>query len=600
MYISSVTIKGMHNAKNVKVNLKPGLTYINGPNGVGKSTILQAIQWALVGFIPGTDKKSSAIFSHANSSVMSVKATIDGGTEPIEITRTLGIGNNGKLSSEVIVSPEHLSADSVVAMFGELKLPIFDFQEFINMSSNKLKEWFLKFLPKSETELDWNQLMCTAVEDLLAIPEYESFLTDEIQHAVESEYDGVDKIRALNDYFKELVSLSKSEVTRAQQTIEGLIVYTDVDDSLDIDELKAECLELTKQIQQKSNELNSRRDYEEYLFQCPAECFKEDTAYKATESDIAQVTEAKVKYVSELDKLNQTLAESRAELHVQKLINASKGICPFTSKVCDSIADDVNPKREQGLTGQIDELSSKINLYNNKLIDANASISTKEVRLESIRQKYLARDRINASTKTSNELNDEFFKLNEEYNAKIELIDKAASNNSYKELSDKATKEMYLAEYKHECAKRWVILTGPNGIASDITRKQFNRLANNITKRLSEVFDDTTAVFNITEKSNDFSFGILKESFNKYVPFEIMSSGEKCLFTIALLQALIESSDTQIPLMLIDDIFDHVDPNNLNKLFESLYSVKGIQTIVAGVNSCPTQRQDFVIHLLPT
>ena len=34
-----------------------------GPNGAGKTTIIQAIQLALLGYIPGTDKNKTAIFS---------------------------------------------------------------------------------------------------------------------------------------------------------------------------------------------------------------------------------------------------------------------------------------------------------------------------------------------------------------------------------------------------------------------------------------------------------------------------------------------------------------------------------------------------------
>jgi ATPase involved in DNA repair len=57
MKLSSIRIQGMHNVvdKTYKLN---NMNYFVGPNGAGKSTIMQAIQLALLGYIPGTDKRN--------------------------------------------------------------------------------------------------------------------------------------------------------------------------------------------------------------------------------------------------------------------------------------------------------------------------------------------------------------------------------------------------------------------------------------------------------------------------------------------------------------------------------------------------------------
>ena len=89
MKLESIEIHGMHriDAKGKVYNLDD-TNYLTGPNGAGKSTVLQAIQLALLGYIPGTDKKPAAIFAHACAPVMSVTATILNGGERITITRT--------------------------------------------------------------------------------------------------------------------------------------------------------------------------------------------------------------------------------------------------------------------------------------------------------------------------------------------------------------------------------------------------------------------------------------------------------------------------------------------------------------------------------
>ena len=66
MKIKKITIEGFHNIKD-KTYEFDNLTYFNGPNGAGKSSILQALQLALLGYIPGTDKNKTAIFRHSGS-----------------------------------------------------------------------------------------------------------------------------------------------------------------------------------------------------------------------------------------------------------------------------------------------------------------------------------------------------------------------------------------------------------------------------------------------------------------------------------------------------------------------------------------------------
>ena len=115
MYITSIEIKNLHNVNCRTYNMN-GSTYFIGKNGAGKSTILQAIQFALLGYFPGYDKTKSSILSHSkDSSGFSVKLTFDNGeTLKREVVKR-------QSSTDIILTPDTIDVESII---GNLELPI--------------------------------------------------------------------------------------------------------------------------------------------------------------------------------------------------------------------------------------------------------------------------------------------------------------------------------------------------------------------------------------------------------------------------------------------------------------------------------------------
>ena len=145
--LKTITIKGMHNYDDVTYDLKD-FTYIFGANGVGKSTILQAIQFALLGYIPNYNKTLQSIFTHCNNDKkMSVTLVLNDGTQDITITRNC-TKSNGKVAVGATIEPQ-VDIESIIA---DIESPVFNFNEFIGMTANKLKEWFISFLGNSNSE----------------------------------------------------------------------------------------------------------------------------------------------------------------------------------------------------------------------------------------------------------------------------------------------------------------------------------------------------------------------------------------------------------------------------------------------------------------
>ena len=115
--------------------------------------------------------------------------------------------------------------------------------------------------------------------------------------------------------------------------------------------------------------------------------------------------------------------------------------------------------------------------------------------------------------------------------------------------------------------------------------KPFEDLATEMSSYLSQMFNKPiTAKFNLISKANSFSFGL--ESDGKYIEFDYLSSGERCLFTLALIMCIFNKSESQIRTILIDDILDHLDSANADYLFGALKGVTDIQFILAGVKEC--------------
>ena len=170
MKIKSIYIDGLHNAvaKTYQLN---DLVYFYGRNGAGKTTILQAIQLALLGYIPGSHKTKEAILKHSKDNRVVVRLDlIDDNGQNITIERKYD-----SKSSKLTTMPTDYDIQTIIS---DIELPIFNFDEFVNQTANKLKEYFIKnILPTSEGSLDWDKILKdasinVAIEDIDELIKY--------------------------------------------------------------------------------------------------------------------------------------------------------------------------------------------------------------------------------------------------------------------------------------------------------------------------------------------------------------------------------------------------------------------------------------------
>lgn len=146
--IKSIRIIGMHNVEDRTYTFNEVMNYFVGPNGAGKSTILNAIQLALLGYIPGTAKQTSQIMKHANGPIMDVTLTLSSNGNDVSIQRRWT--NTGKtIKTTIIVTPSAYSEYHIKSLVQQMEMPIFNFSDFVGMTANKMKEWFINYLPSS-------------------------------------------------------------------------------------------------------------------------------------------------------------------------------------------------------------------------------------------------------------------------------------------------------------------------------------------------------------------------------------------------------------------------------------------------------------------
>lgn len=612
MKLSSITIRGMHKVTNKTYDLS-GFRYFFGENGAGKSTIMQAVQLALLGYIPGTDKTKTAIFKHSDGRAMSVELTLDDDGRQIVISRTWE--RKGKdIVAKSGVSPAVYDTKGIV---GNLELPVFNFNDFVGMTANKLKDWFMNFLPPADAEIDWDYELSNSIADFGKILDQEFFnSTVDYVKSLANENSGVQLVREFNAYLKEQLSAYKAAQTRMQSTIQNLIYYNDCDDSQSIEELtqtnkEAQLLldslhtNLLK-VQQNMKLEEKLNFFSQYI---TASSLGEDSLYSAASVRLNEYEKSLAVLEDRKSILEKQITELNAEFRDKKKIAESSGKCPYTCEGCTTITNliTVFKNEMEKLREKINDLTAQMAGLDREIRDMNNMINSERVQMVEIEKAYsqyeLVSSQMNMDVKgvTVEELTAAIKKIEAEISNRRDVIIKLEANKKYEELTDKLANEKYTVEQNIEILKLWCKLTDVNGLQSKLMKAPFDKLADKMSEYICKFFEGTgkfkSAAFMLTEKANSFSFGVT-DSNGTYIEFDLLSSGEKCLYTLAMLLCIVEVSDSPLKLIMIDDLLDHLDADRIKDCFKTLYANRDVQILLAGVQPCTHENaEEFVIEV---
>ena len=622
MRITNVTIEGMHHVLRKSYDLTNNLTYLHGPNGAGKSTVLQAIQLALLGYIPGTSKASKeAIFKHSNGHALAVTLQIENDAgEPISVSRVWS-GTKSNISSTATITPDGYDIHSIIE---ELELPIFNFSEFLGLTANKMKDWFIDFLPSQDMSIDWKQVLTdSATEAGYHVTDADELVDKSTNYINNLGTTGSDLVRDANTYFKDCLSFAKDELKRANSTIQSLIFYDDLDNSIDPGEIKAnikkyETLKADRASYAAMAKRNKSIEVQLASYSdCTAESFDKDARYTYAAAQIDDCNEAirvaqesiiklqnqSADIAAEIAIINSNGADISATIRTEQVIATSDGICPFTKSKCDSVQPLIESYKQDiiDLSQQLeeiretltakkaekDEIEKQINELHNQVDTNHRFVAAHTSTLGDIKNRYAMIQNLKSQISIIPEFDDTV-----DYDSIIadlqEQLAKLTANAQYNQLIDKLTANKYQIEQEIIAFNAWIKLTGVNGLQNDDSAiKPFLDLQDDMNTYLQIVFGgDVTSKFNLEAKANSFSFGIERDGV--YIPYTLLSSGEKCMYTLALMMSLVKVSKSPLKLIMVDDLLDHLDDVNIDKLFNALVNVKDIQMIFAGVKPVST------------
>lgn len=609
--LKSIRIIGMHNEKDTTYELED-FNYICGKNGCGKSTILQSIQLGLLGYIPGYKHTNTEIFKHCNNNVtMGVSLNLSDGNNTYTITRSWNRSGKSITYSEDI--PENLNLKEILS---DIELPIFNFSEFTNQSSNSMKDWFIKFLPNSADKLDMEKEIDDAVSNITTI---DSNFTDDIKnwwHSSNLDKSLIDRIALMNAHMKEMKSSTDASIKQLQSTLQSMTYYDDVPNEISKDDLNIQILNLKSKINDyiktKSNldrktdlisKLNimksmystsemSDSDFLEFL---RTNIEKQDKAIFVCESKLSDLNTSKSKLVDDVKTKNEKIYELDRKLGELKFQIVENDMCPYTKVVCNNLKE-VNSNKyaeQKQINDMMTELVLSVDSDNNKVKQINDQIDAIKKDLDNfsiektefknrLEQTYHLIDSIQKITDENIEIID-ISEVQTEIDEKTKLIGKLEENNRFKEFNSKLTSDIFKLQTELEICKELVKLSGQNGISSRLAIEPFKNLENVLNKYLSTVFEnDIESKFIISSATNSFDFGIVRN--NSFISYKVLSSGEKAMYMFCLLISLIEISNNDLPILLIDDALDHLDKSNFDSLYKFI-SESNIQLICAGVIS---------------
>lgn len=618
MKIKSISIFGMHNAIGApRTYTFKDINYIIGANGAGKSTILQAIQLAILGYLPGTDKRVSEIFTHCASRTMTLDLRLtddehvsNESSESVRIVRAW-TRKGTKIESTSSITPEGFDVTSAIS---EIELPIFNFTEFLNLSRNKLKSWFLNFLPEPDCKIDWKQEFETALLSAGHILADANYLQEILDECAEGD-SGLSSVQATNENLKELLSAKKLEVARLEGAVQALIFYDDLQAD-DYDTARTEILEEITKIKQLRDEaflvknvLESNSKTTAYIENAEKELLS-PSQLEPYEATIAEYDSQKVQtsITQEEEHIQDQIRDIRvrkitiqADIEDRRKILEGKGVCPYTQKNCEAVSsliETISPEiedlkieladlnlRESELLNQIDSLKQK-----RFKLDADYGVAKQNVDYNKLLETQIAdlknqlipipQTEIYASLNPIESLDAKEQQLQDEL-AKIE------ANKAYEQRINEITANKFKAENELESLKILIKRTDANNMQTEIAQLPFNDFVKDMNTIIPDIFsNDTKFKVNLESKANSFSFGIVKDSSigELYVPYDLMSSGEKTMLAFALMVYIIKHSSSCFKFLLVDDMLDHLDDENFAQLFYT-FSKSGVQIITAGVKA---------------
>ena len=605
MKIESIIIEGMHKLNRPTTYTFEDMNYIFGTNGAGKSTILQAIQLALLGYIPGTNKKVGDIFKHSCGRKMEITLNLSGGIT----IRKCWEKNAKSISYTEDITPEGVEVSSII---GNAELPILDFGGFMGLSSNMLKAWFINFLPKLDSKFDWNAELNQASinADVIELdPEFRTLVEEKLSAIKTS---GVDAVIEANQIIKDMLSSEKQSLAMIDGGIRSLIFYDDAvtpNYAAEIDNINQQLVQIsdlrTKAIEDKSRlETYNYLKSEQTETSLSAETLEEDEDYIASckllaeyQSDGETLRTSIELFKQEYKKLQDECSEIGIKVNNYQKTLSSQGVCPYSKAPCETIrnslsdiqkaVDELNEKKV-GLLNKRAKLAEKITDFEEKLEYTKTQEVVYANKIQQLTSLYIQHKEIEQklSEIVPDGNIDDIVAAIAQYDQQAEVLrvklSHCIANQKYDETIDKFTSKKLTIQNHVDILNVWAKYTDANNLQTKVAMEPFAELEVKVDRYLTTLFhEDVKFRTELSTKANSFSFGLIRNS--TYIPYELLSSGEKTLVAFSVMLYVASATTGKLKLVMVDDMLDHLDSENVYTLFDRLSEIGGVQIITAGV-----------------
>ncbi|NME95321.1 hypothetical protein HF847_04850 [Clostridium cochlearium] len=324
-----------------------GKDIIIGSNGIGKTTRLQALGIALMGYVPGQGKKAEETFKLANADNMAVGLSTDDFSFTREFKKKVSKKKDGSIKESIQqslnVSPskgETKIAEKEARILAEMgSLPVMlDFNEFLSLSDSKRREFIYnlagfnseKWTKEKVKEYLENNLLTMDLE-INNSEQYElmkKIIEESLEEYPES-FDITMGLQSMIEWTKTKLSIWNNEKKKSQGAIQKLVELKnelkDTDRNLkankeELEKLQAELVKVEKQI---SEDTQKKKNIDARLFKIEQikktisdEELKECSINVAETENKIKELKSQIKQVDNSEKI-QNIEKERVELESQ-------------------------------------------------------------------------------------------------------------------------------------------------------------------------------------------------------------------------------------------------------------------------------------------
>src|SRR5262249_14512709 len=117
LIVASVSLRDFRSYGRLDVELEPGLVLVTGPNGSGKTNLLESLHVGTQGFSPRTRADAQLVRFGQPAARIALRGDRAGGPLELEVTLELGTGKRAKVNGARLRAAEQLRAEVATLVF---------------------------------------------------------------------------------------------------------------------------------------------------------------------------------------------------------------------------------------------------------------------------------------------------------------------------------------------------------------------------------------------------------------------------------------------------------------------------------------------------